>query len=70
MATAELCNLQDAIDAHKRNWTLEEHLICYKPAYRAAAAQAYQQGREMILDLGSIRKAENEIERRILTWSS
>lgn len=65
LTLADLLRLEDAVDAHRRGWTRQQHVDCYKPVERRPAIAAYIVAARLIAQAGTARKAAGAIARAI-----
>lgn len=61
----EAIRQDDALDFMARGYLKETHVGCYSPAHHDANAQLWDAALELVKSLGSIRKAQNFINRQI-----
>lgn len=61
----ELIGVEDALDFMKRGFFKRDHMLCYKAEFSDKAASEWEVALKFVEQFGTIKKAQNEIERRI-----
>lgn len=64
----EAIRQDDALDFMARGYLKATHVGCYKPAYQDENAKSWDSALKLVKQLGSIRKAQNYINRQIDTY--